>query len=237
MMIPVFYLFTNSILLCTGFLLSSIVTHYRLKGVKEITMETLVDSTKTLQDAIHDGSSYVLSEMKELMVNGGGVSTASDATKLMVDRQKFEDDLLAPLQEQLHHFKEESIKIEQLLKNLDQKLVATISSASQLLQKPTPSSFSTPPLLVSSKPGDEVLSTGDSEKPNNKTNKVFAKSTTGGKEDISDAAAVDVAVDQVLDNSLDIQVAPHNQNTVVQYAPLLAVLGSGALLIYSMFNE
>lgn len=236
-MIPFKHIFIN----ITGFFLSSIVTHYRLKGVKDITVETLVDSTKSLQDSIHDRSSFVVTEMKEMLNDidtkrnrSGEADTAGDISKesadiLQAQQQVFLDQhnqqVDANLQQHLDHLKQESTRIEQLLEQFDQKLAATISTvASQLQQTVIPSQDTTTP------PPPVVPPTSISE-----YSKVQANSTTIDKDTVP---VVDSKVDhQLLDSNNDIQAVAVPQNVVVQYAPLLAVLGSGVLLIYSMFNE
>ena len=233
--IRIFFFFQS---LSTGFFLSSIVTHYRLKGVKDITMETLIDSTKTLQDSINDRSSFVVTEVKEILndidtsrnISGDADSAAGDISQQQMLLDQYQQQVDVNLQQHLDHLKQESTKIEQLLLKFDKKLAATITTAAaQLYNQHNPwphQTTTTTPLAAPVM----LPQAGENEKSTiSESTKVQANSKS------DNATVVDSKVDD-MSTSVDIQsVAP--QNVVVQYAPLLAVFGSGVLLIYSMFNE
>ena len=217
------------------------VTHYRLKSVKEITMETVVDSTKTLQESIHERSAFVLSEMKEMVANnnntGSAVTDASElegVSKIWTER---EGQLSAPLQEHLDHLKQESTKIEQLLKLLDQKLKnnnVNVSSSSTQVQQDVINSFS------QNIDSSIAIPLCDRTIPivGESTTENIAKSTTPNIQ-VLDSANITQNPDVVVGDGTVVATSleQEQQQNLVQYAPLLGFVGAGILLIYSMFNE
>ena len=121
-------------------------------------METLIDSTKTLQDSIHDRSSFVVTEMKEILNDvdtsrniSGDADSAGDISQQQMLLDQYQQQVDVNLQQHLDHLKQESTKIEQLLLKFDQKLATTITTAAAHLynqHKPSSNQTTTTPLVA-----------------------------------------------------------------------------------------
>jgi len=86
-----------------GFMLSSLVTHHRLSSIKEITLSSFQNSTKSIEDAINEQSSEILTQTKDIrnLLGQNQPKAITDNPSNEPNQQEYFEKLLVPILERL----------------------------------------------------------------------------------------------------------------------------------------
>eukprot|EP00111_Clytia_hemisphaerica_P014111 TCONS_00041558-protein len=212
-----------------GFVLSSFVTHYRLKKIENVSEQRWIQSSKSVEDMLSNFHSKTMEEISTL----SNLQTATP--KEEVNSQNM-DEVLDHLQNHLNQVDTKCDKALYIVDEINQELkrIKSFDGNLQPLHHPVTSTSSQTSNIQSTSPNIQILQdtkTSDHKSfPENDSAQQIPTVTppVPTENQVEYIGAINIASP----TGGNITTPP-----IKQYMPLLIFVGSGALLIYSMMGQ
>jgi len=212
-----------------GFVLSSFVTHYRLKKIENVSEQRWIQSSKSVEDMLSNFHSKTMEEISTL----SNLQTAMPKEEVNLQNM---DEVLDHLQNHLNQVDTKCDKALYIVDEINQELkrIKSFDGNLQPLHHPVTSTSSQTSNIQSTSPNIQILQ--DTKTSDHKS---FPENDSAQQ---IPTVTPSVPTENQVEHIGAINIASPTGGNITtppikQYMPLLIFVGSGALLIYSMMGQ